>query len=247
MRVMDLNADMGEYADDNQRGVEAALMPFVSSCSIACGGHAGGEQSMLHTVRLAKQHDVSIGAHPSYPDRKGFGRRSISIDPNELLQSLRTQVVALKRVLETENAPLNHVKPHGALYNDAAKDLPLAKLIVEAAGDAIVVGPPGSKIEEAAKAAGKRFAAEGFVDRLYLQSGALTPRGTPGAIIENIDARARQARAIARGEPFQTAEGALTLTVQTICIHSDSPGAVKTAKAVRHALESDGFTIKAFG
>jgi len=246
MSAIDLNADMGDYADSAQRDVETALMPLVSSCSIACGGHAGDDDTMLQTVRRAKKLNVSIGAHPSYPDREGFGRRSLSFEPAELLESLQTQIAALKRVLESEKAALNHVKPHGALYNDAAKDAALAKLIVQAAGEAIIVGPPGSKIEGAAKGAGKSFAAEGFVDRLYLQSGALSPRGTPGAIIEDTAARARQARAIAKGEAFKASDGGLKLSVKTLCIHSDSPGAVETAKAVRQALEADDFTIRAF-
>jgi UPF0271 protein len=246
MQAIDLNADMGEYTDDNQRSAEAELMLLVSSCSIACGGHAGDDETMVHTVRLAKKRNVSIGAHPSYPDREGFGRRSLKFDATELLESLKDQIAALKKITDDEGASLNHVKPHGALYNDAAKDLPLAELIVEAAGGAIIVGPPGSKIEDAAKIAGKNFSAEGFVDRLYLQSGALTPRGTPGAVIEDVAARAEQARAIAKGETFRASGGALTLTVQTLCIHSDSPGAAETARAVRAALESDGFTIRTF-
>lgn len=246
MRVIDLNADMGEYADMAQRDIEAALMPLVSSCSIACGGHTGDDATMRHTALLAKELNVGIGAHPSYPDREGFGRRSRVFDADELAQSLRAQIGALKSILDREGLTLRHVKPHGALYNDAAKSKALARLVVEAAEDAIIMGPPGSMIEAAAKNAGKAFAAEGFVDRLYLQSGALTPRGTPGAVIEDISIRAQQAVAIARGDLFSTVDGALSLHVQTLCIHSDSPGAVETARAVRAGLEEAGFAIKSF-
>lgn len=245
-RFIDLNADMGEYADDAQQAAEASLMPLVTSCSIACGGHAGDAATMRATARLAKQHGVSVGAHPSYPDRDGFGRRKVGIAPDALLASLSKQIAFLRNVLDADNMPLTHVKPHGALYNAAAKDEDLAALVVEAAGDAIIVGPPDSALEAATTAADKRFAAEGFVDRLYQASGALTPRTEPGAIIEDIGLRARQALAIASGEKFPAADGALQLAVRTLCIHGDSPGAVETAKAVRTALEEAGFAIRTF-
>lgn len=248
-RIIDLNADMGEYASDAQRSIEAALMPFISSCSIACGGHAGEEDTMRATARLAKQHGVSIGAHPSYPDREGFGRRSVPYDADALTQSITKQVASLLVVLDTEDLPMNHIKPHGALYNDAAKDAGLADCVIRAAraagGDRIIVGPPESKLEAAAKAAGYAFSAEGFVDRLYQTTGDLTPRSEPGAIIEDIDARARQALAIARGDDLPLSNGTLRLKVKTLCIHSDSPGAIETAKAARACLEADGFEIKA--
>lgn len=245
-QAIDLNADMGEYAGEAQQAVEAGLMPLVSSCSIACGGHAGDKITMRATARLAKEHGVSIGAHPSYPDRNGFGRRRFEIAPDALLASLQEQISALRDVLYAERMPLAHVKPHGALYNEAAKDAALAALVVEAAGDVVIVGPPDSELEAAARAAAKRFAAEGFVDRLYEASGALTPRSRPGAIIGDIDLRARQAVAIARGEKFPAVDGALRLSVATLCIHGDSPGAVQTAKAVRTALEEAGFAIRSF-
>ncbi|WDI33050.1 5-oxoprolinase subunit PxpA [Hyphococcus flavus] len=246
MRTIDLNADMGEYADDAQRHNEEALMALISSCSIACGGHAGDEETMTHIAEMAKRHRVSIGAHPSYPDRVGFGRRSLKFDSEELRASLVLQIDSLRAVLNREGAPLRHIKPHGALYNDAAKDASLAKMIAEVAGDAILVGPPGSMLEKAANDRNKKFAAEGFVDRLYQQSGALTPRGQAGAVIGDIPQRAEQASAIARGATFRAADGTLSLIVQTLCIHSDSPGAVETAKAVRQRLTQDGFEVKAF-
>ncbi|WP_425410762.1 5-oxoprolinase subunit PxpA [Hyphococcus sp.] len=247
MRAIDLNADMGEYADEEQRAIEAAVMALISSCSIACGGHAGDKETMRATARLAKRHNVSVGAHPSYPDKEGFGRRTVKIDPEALQESLQGQIRSLKRIVETESITLRHVKAHGALYNDATKDKTLARLITEAAGDAIIIGPPGSMLEMAARDAGKPFAAEGFVDRLYLASGALSPRGAPGALIDEISNRTAQAVAIARGIPFEAADGQLSLQVQTLCLHSDSPGAAETAKSVRVALENDGFAIKSFG
>lgn len=245
-RVIDLNADMGEYADDRQRDIEAALMPLISSCSIACGGHAGDEITMRDTVRLAKTHGVSIGAHPAYPDREGFGRRFLEYEPDFLQSSLCEQVDSLRAVVAKESAPLRHVKPHGALYNAAAKDIALARLVATAAEELILVGPPGSALEQAAQEAGRTFAAEGFVDRLYQSSGALTPRNKPGAIIEDIAARAGQALAIATGDVFNASDGNLRLSVKTLCIHSDSPGAVETAQAARAKLEENGFAVRSF-
>lgn len=247
MRVIDLNADMGEYASGAEQVNERALMPLVSSCSIACGSHAGDPETMRATIRLAKSHGVSVGAHPSYPDREGFGRRSLAMDAGELLASLKDQIAALKKIAREENIPLAHVKPHGMLYNDAADDISLARIVAAAAKGFVLVGPPGSALEDAAMQANLRFAAEGFVDRAYQASGALTPRSEDGAIIADMAARAAQALAIARGDAIKTSGGvSLSLAVQTLCIHSDSPGAVETAKAVRKTLEDAGFAIRRF-
>lgn len=246
MRVIDLNADMGEYSDEAGQANEAALMPLVSSCSIACGGHAGDEASMRATLRLAKSHGVSAGAHPSFPDREGFGRRSLAIGAADLLKEVNAQIASVKKIALQEGVALAHVKPHGMLYNDAARELSLARAVAVAAEGLILVGPPGSALETAAAERGLRFAAEGFVDRLYLASGALTPRSEPGAVIADIPARARQALAIAERRAVAAADGALRITVQTLCIHSDSPGAAETATAVRKALEDAGFAIRSF-
>ncbi|MEO1135972.1 MAG: 5-oxoprolinase subunit PxpA [Pseudomonadota bacterium] len=246
MTAIDLNADMGEYADKAQQDREAALMPLISSCSIACGGHAGDEKTMRVTACLAKRYGVHVGAHPSYPDREGFGRRRITITHAELRTSLKAQIASLQDVLQTEDLPLSHVKPHGALYNDAAQDPTLAALVIEASSGCTVVGQPQSAIHKEAEKAGVPFVSEGFVDRLYQASGALTPRSQPGAVIKDILARAKQAVAIACGETFDAIDGPLSLRAETLCIHSDSPGAVETANAVRNALESSGFTIRAF-
>lgn len=248
-RTIDLNADMGEYFDARQQKVEATLMPLVSSCSIACGGHAGNADTMRATARLAKAHGVSAGAHPSYPDRESFGRRSIAIDDDALLSALEQQIENLQIILNQEGLMLRHVKPHGALYNDAARSAGLAATIITAvrmaAPGAAIVGPPGSELERAAKKAEQPFIAEGFIDRLYQLDGSLTPRKSPGAIISDMEERARQALTIAKGGALTLAEGVLSLNVQTLCIHSDSPGAVETANAVRRALEAEGFAIQA--
>lgn len=246
MRAIDLNADMGEYADDAQRELEAALMPLITSCSIACGGHAGTAETMCVTARLAKQHSVRTGAHPSYPDREGFGRRPVALSAEELRLSLTLQVEALKGALSLESLPLSHVKPHGALYNDAAQDIVLARIVASVSIRTTLVGPAGSALEAAAKETGLNFTAEGFVDRLYLASGALTPRGEQGAVLTDIKARAAQALAIAKGEELKAQDGDLLVRADTLCIHSDSPGAVETAEAVRKELGNAGVTIRPF-
>lgn len=246
MDAIDLNADMGEYADDAQREVEAALMGLVTSCSIACGGHAGTAETMRKTARLAKKHGVIIGAHPSYADRKNFGRRVMDISVDELRAALTQQVQALKEIVAMDGLTLSHVKAHGALYNAAAKDIELARAVASVSTGTAIVGPAGSAIETAAHDAGIPFIAEGFVDRLYLASGALCPRGEPGAIIEDIGARAAQATAIAKEEKIAAREGRLLVKAHTLCIHSDSPGAIETAKTVRKALTEAGVTIRPF-
>lgn len=246
-RTIDLNADMGEYSSAAGARIEAELMALITSCSIACGGHTGDADTMRQTVRLAKKHGVCVGAHPSYPDREGFGRRSIEIDSAALTDSLRQQIKSLLGVLKNECVSLRHVKPHGALYNDAARDETLARDVVHAflcsAGDVAIVGPPGSAMEIAAQKAGATFLAEGFVDRLYLANGSLTPRSTPGAILADVDARASQAVSIATGAEFAAADGALSVRAATLCIHSDSPGAVETARAVRAKLNAAGVSV----
>ncbi len=246
MPAIDLNADMGEYANDKQREIEAALMPLITSCSIACGGHAGDAETMGVTVRLAKAHGVKVGAHPSYPDRAGFGRRSREYDASTLLASLAAQIRQLRAELAPYDLKLAHIKPHGALYNDAAKNTGLANIVASVSADTVLVGPPDSELEKAAKRTGIKFVREGFVDRLYLADGSLTPRGEPGAVIADVDARAQQALRIASGFPLRAATGEVKISAETLCIHSDSPSAVETATSVRKALRGAGIEIRSF-
>lgn len=245
-RSIDLNADMGEYADARSEATEVDLMPLVTSCSVACGGHAGDAETMRRTIRLAKKNSVSVGAHPAYPDREGFGRRSIDIDARTLEGSLREQINTLRAIANDEEALMRHVKPHGALYNDAAKNPALASAVVKAAGGIAIVGPPDSALESEAHKAGCVFIAEGFVDRLYRTDGSLTPRTEAGAVIADVKTRASQAVAIASGAAFPAADGDIAIAAQTLCIHSDSPGAVETATAVRDALGAAKITVAQF-
>lgn len=246
--VIDLNADVGEYADEDARRVEAELLTIVSSCSIACGGHAGDAETMLVTARLANENGVAIGAHPSYPDREGFGRRALKISVPTLKSSLEKQIETLLGVLEEEHIPLRHLKLHGALYNIAARHEDMASVAAALARtyDLVLFGPPDSSLERAANRVNVLFAAEGFIDRGYLADGSLIPRDEPGAIIDTIKARAKQAVAIAKGETITVTDGVIKLTANTLCIHSDSPDAIETARAARTALEASAITIRPF-
>ncbi|MEM9690166.1 MAG: 5-oxoprolinase subunit PxpA [Pseudomonadota bacterium] len=231
---IDLNADLGEGEPH-----DAFLLGKVSSCNIACGGHIGDEASMTDTVRLAVRNGVRVGAHPAYPDREGFGRRSGFSKGESLKTSLRGQVEALAAVCAAERAPLSHLKPHGALYNDAAGDDDLATTLVELADhfDLALVGLPDSALERAATQHGVHYLCEGFVDRTYLADGRLRPRGQEGAVINDVLVAAEQALRLATRQAFATADGEfLQLTVDTLCLHGDTPNATDIASAVTDRL-----------
>lgn len=231
MLAIDLNADLGEgdlY--------DSELLEIVSSCNVACGGHAGDAETMRATVVMAIENGVSIGAHPSYPDREGFGRRSGFLTGDELQESLINQINALVLIAGEEGAKLTHVKPHGALYNDAVNDRELADIIASAVvvtlPDAAFVGLPSSELQNAALAHRLKFVAEGFIDRAYQDDGQLVPRSEPGAVHDSIELVLPQAIS-------------LVGKVDTLCIHGDTPGAAETARAVRGALEEQGVEIHA--
>jgi UPF0271 protein len=217
---------MGELED---AALEAALMAHVTSANIACGGHAGDEAAMERTIRLAMARGVRAGAHPGYPDRENFGRAALPMSAAELEESVYRQIVRLDAVAGRCGARLTHVKPHGALYNTAAKDPPVAEAIARAVArwdtTAVLVGLAGSGCLQAWKTAGFRVAAEGFADRAYEPDGTLRPRTQPGALITDPEAAARQALELAR-------------RVDTICVHSDTPGAERILAAVAAAFAS---------
>jgi 5-oxoprolinase (ATP-hydrolysing) subunit A len=231
MLAIDLNADLGE-GDPH----DAELLAIVSSCNIACGGHAGDDVSMRATIASAISNNVAIGAHPSYPDRDGFGRRSNFLEGDELRVSLLAQINKLASIANELSAALVHVKPHGALYNDAVNDRALADLVADcvatAAPGAAFVGLPDSEMQRAASRHSLSFVAEGFVDRAYQADGQLVPRSEPGAVHESLELVLPQAIS-------------LVGKVDTLCIHGDTPGAVEAATAVRDALEKQGVEIRA--
>lgn len=240
--TIDLNADVGEGMDDS------ALMPFLTSANVACGLHAGSPAVMDRTVALAHARGVRVGAHPGYADRESFGRTDVQLPDQEVRALLLYQVAALDGIARARGVRLTHVKAHGALYNRAAKDARLARLVAEAVRDfdprLRLVGLAGSLQIDAARAAGLRAAGEAFADRRYMPDGSLMPRSQPGAVLHDPADAARQALRIARdGEVLASDGSRLRLEAQTLCLHGDTEGAASIARAVREALEGAGVAI----
>ena len=231
-RSLDLNADVGEGC-----GNDAALFELVTSANIACGWHAGDEPTMRETVRAALSRNVVIGAHPSYPDRENFGRAAMDRSPDDVYRDVISQLDSLKAVVASEGAELHHVKAHGALYNAASRDANLAGAIARAVYDfdprLALVGLAGGATIDAARRIGLRPIAEIFADRRYTQDGQLVPRGTPGALIDDVD---------------EAVEQTLTLMdrgAETVCLHGDGAHALEFARAIRTALIANGIQIGA--
>ena len=233
--MIELNADIGEGCDD------ASLMPYLARVSIACGGHAGDAASMLAALRLAADHGVAAGAHPSYPDRSQFGRRALAASGDEIAAWVTQQTETLAEQAARLGLRLAHVKPHGALYNVAARDAGVARAIARAVAavdpSLALVGLAGSQLIAAGQAAGLAVLNEAFADRRYQSGGRLVSRETTGALIVDPVAAAGQARALAQGGPVATLGGdAVRIRADTICLHSDTPNALNIARAVHAAL-----------
>ncbi len=248
MRSIDCNVDAGEYASAAERDKESQILALLSRCNIACGGHAGNETSMRHTLRCARHYGLQCGAHPSYPDVQGFGRRVLSMSAGDLRNSLKQQIGALQTIARELDCALTHVKPHGALYNKAMEDDALSVLIAEVVAELDVnfalLGMPNSALEAAAARVGLAFLREGFVDRRYRANGALVARSEKGAVIEEPHACAAQALALAEARPVRSYEGAaLTLQVQTLCLHGDNPHALEVARSLHAAFVEAGFSV----
>lgn len=245
MTSIDLNADLGEGDP-----FDAELLAIVSSCNIACGGHAGDTQSMRATIEAAMRNDVAIGAHPSYPDPEGFGRQSGFLTGDALYESLTEQVTALADIAAQLGATLSHVKPHGALYNDAVLDRELADVIArvtaETAGAPSLVGMADSELQIAADRYRLEFVAEAFVDRAYEADGTLVSRSEPGAVHADLAVATTQAVGLAKKGRVTARNGdVIDVRADTLCIHGDTPGAAEAARAVRDVLESHGVEIRA--
>lgn len=250
MKTIDLNADVGESFGAWRMGGDDAVIAAVSSVNIACGYHAGDPATMRRTVALALGHGVAIGAHPSLPDLAGFGRREMKVTPDDVYGFVLYQVGALHGVASAAGARLRHVKPHGALYNMAARDPALAEAIARAVHDfdrrMILVGLAGSASIDAAREAGLQAVAEAFCDRRYRADGTLAPRGEPGAVIDDVDAAIAQALDIAaRGEATTIDGGRVAIAADTLCVHGDGPRAGELARGLRRALDAAGIPVAA--
>lgn len=239
---VDLNADIGEGGPDE------ALLTLVTSCNVACGGHTGDAATMRDAVRAARRHGVALGAHPSYPDREGFGRRQLAIAPARLARSLGDQIGALAAIAAAEGIALHHVKPHGALYGRAALDQELADRVAAVVRELdpglVLVGQSDGALVHAGRRFGLTTAGEAFADRGYEPDGTLTPRDRDGALVTDPVVVARRAlRIVTEGRVTDVLGGDMALRADTICIHGDTPGAVGLARAVRTALESAGIRL----
>ena len=242
---IDLNADVGEGIGDDE-----GVVPLVSSANIACGFHAGNPGLMRTTAQLARHHGVAVGAHPGFHDLEGFGRREMQVSAAELENLVAYQIGALAGVAAAEGVRLSHVKPHGALYNMAARDGDMAVAIARAvrAVDASLVlfGLSGSQLVAAGERAGLQVASEVFADRGYRPDGSLASRGTPGAVLTGVADVARRAVGMASGQGVTCLDGtSVSVRADTICIHGDTPGAAALARAVRDALAAAGIEVAA--
>lgn len=247
--MVDLNADLGE--DESPAGIarDIEIMDIVSSCNIACGGHAGSPEIMRTILTAAKSRSIAPGAHPSYPDRAGFGRESMGISLADLKTSLTEQLREIAAIAAEVGVPLTHIKPHGALYNDAQDDHKLSTLLVDMAARAnlALVGMPGSLVQQKAAERDIAFVAEAFIDRQYTANGRLVSRSEAGAVIADEDDRIRQGLSLANGSALVSQNGtALRVEAQSLCLHSDSDGALETAKKMRLVLENAGIAIGHF-
>lgn len=244
--TLDLNADVGELPERLVDGREAALLRQLSSANLACGGHAGDERTMAAVVRLCAELGVAIGAHPSYPDRAGFGRHRVELPRDRLVAALCTQLQTLSAITDKAGAELVHLKPHGAMYHDAADDASIAQAVVEAARRSgrrlVLVGRAGSRGLDVYRKAGFPVAAEAFADRRYEPDGRLRDRGLPGALLTDPKEVAEQGLMLARGQ-VQTAGGRLSVIADTLCLHGDTPGSERLAAALRRRLVAAGVQI----
>ena len=248
-RRIDLNSDLGEGFGAFRAGDDAALFPLISSANVACGFHGGDPRVMEWTVAAAKAHGVAVGAHPGFPDLVGFGRRELAATPDEVRTDTLYQIGALDAFCRAAGVRLQHVKAHGALYNHAVKDPALAAAIAAAAAvydrGLIFLAQPGTALLAAAAAAGLPTAREGFADRAYNADGTLVSRRLPGAVIAEPEIAAERAlRLVAEGK-LTTIDGQeLTLTIDSLCIHSDTPGAVAMARAIRRRFDAAGIAVR---
>lgn len=249
-RKIDLNCDLGEWRDEGSPSIDEAIMPFVSSCNVACGGHIGDDESMFATVKLASKHNVAIGAHPGYPDRVNFGRVIMDIKPQELEDSLRAQILSLKTIVEKEDLELHHIKPHGALYNRAAKDRQTAEIVVSViksiSSDIPVYLPPNSISREVAMAENLTIINEAFADRMYEDDLSLRLRSFDNAVLHKAEDVIAQLRNIVFNEKVLSSTSKyVPIKAETVCLHSDTKGAIWLARTINEFLRRNGVTIAA--
>ncbi len=248
MYQVDLNSDLGESFGNYTIGLDEQVIAHISSANVACGYHAGDPLVMDKTIRTAREAGVAVGAHPGFPDLMGFGRRNLACSPKEAKAYVKYQLGALMAFAKANGVRLQHCKPHGALYNMAAKDMDLALAMAEAVAevdeDVIFLGLANSRMIDAAKQTGLRVASEVFADRAYQADGTLVPRKLPGAVIHDTDeAIARTIRMVKEGKVTAITGEEVPLRADSICVHGDNPSAVEFVKNIRARLIAEGVTI----
>jgi UPF0271 protein len=251
MRI-DINSDVGESFGAYSIGHDAGLMKAITSANIAAGFHGGDPSVLRETIRLAKANGVAVGAHPGFPDLVGFGRRELNVTPKEAEDFVLYQVAAVTGVAWAEGVPVQHVKPHGALFNMAVRNAELAAAIARAVAainpKLILFGLPGSEILKAGRAAGLRVAAEVFADRAYEPDGSLASRRKPGSVIHDPATVVARAVRMAKERTVVAVDGSIvSLEADTMCLHGDTPGSDDLAAKIRAGLEAAGVTVKAIG
>jgi 5-oxoprolinase (ATP-hydrolysing) subunit A len=249
---IDINSDLGESFGAYTIGNDAGLMRSITSANVAAGFHAGDPSVLRDTIRLARDSEVAVGAHPGFPDLAGFGRRELHVTPREAEDLVLYQVAAVVGVASAEGVTVQHVKPHGALFNMAVKSAELSAAIARAVAaidrSLILFGLPGSEILAAGRAAGLRVAAEMFADRAYEPDGSLMSRRKPGAVIHDDAAVVARAVKMVRERSVVASDGTVVpLDADTICVHGDTPGSDRLAASLRAAFESAGIIVRAIG
>jgi UPF0271 protein len=250
--TIDLNCDMGESFGVYNLGYDDQAMPYVTSINVACGFHASDPSNMVKTVRLAKKFGVAIGAHPSFPDLVGFGRRFMAASVEEIKADVLYQIGALMAICQVEGLTLQHVKAHGALYNAAAKDITVGKAIAEAIRaldpNLYMLCLSNSTMVTAAQAVGVKYVEESFADRAYTSQGTLVPRTQEGSVFHDVDAVAARVLSMVKEKKVIGIDGTVVpIHSQTVCVHGDTPGAVDMIKTIRKKLEEEKIFLKAFG
>jgi UPF0271 protein len=245
MKTIDINCDMGEGI-----GNDEFIMPYISSANIACGYHAGDEKTMKETVELCKKYSVAVGAHPSYPDRENFGRTDMLLHPGEIYELIVKQINCMEKIAAAADVPLHHVKPHGALYNMAARDKGLAPFVALAIIDTnskyLLYGLSGSSLVKEGKNLGLKTVNEVFADRTYKNDGSLSPRNKPWCIDRKYRCPpvAQVLQMVKEGTVTSVTGKKVPIVAETICIHGDGEHAVEFAKAIHGALKKAGIEIK---
>lgn len=252
MMSIDLNCDMGESYGVYKLGYDEEAMPYVTSINVACGFHASDPSNMLKTIRLAKKYGVAIGAHPSFPDLVGFGRRIMAASSEEIKADVIYQIGALWALCKTEGLTLQHVKVHGGLYNAAEKNIEVATAIAEAIKavdlSLYMLCLGNSTMVTAAKNVGVKYVEEAFADRAYTNQGTLVSRSQSEAVIHDVDIVAGRVLSMVKDKSVKSIEGLeIPISAQTICVHGDTPGAVEMIRTIRGKLEQNGIKLEAFG